>query len=114
MPHITPISNTIVTTEAVSALFWLFLGLAGPQWGAREVEVTAKGSDIVIALDISQSMLVGDVAPTRLDAVKTELGAFLNRLEDSRVGLVFFSGMAAVQNPLTLEDNRNFLYVFDV
>lgn len=86
-----------------SALFWIFLALASPQWGAREVEVTAEGSDIVVVLDISQSMLVGDISPTRLDAVKTELGAFLNRLQDSRVGLVFFSGMAAVQNPLTLD-----------
>jgi Ca-activated chloride channel homolog len=85
------------------SLVWLFLGLASPQWGAKEVVVTAEGSDIVIVLDISQSMLVSDVPPTRLGAVKTELGAFLGQLQDSRIGLVFFSGMAAVQNPLTLD-----------
>ncbi len=93
------------------ALFWLLLGLAAPQWGASEVEVTAKGSDIVIVLDISQSMLVADVTPTRLDAVKTELISFLNRLQDSRVGLVFFSGMAAVQNPLTLDYGITSIYL---
>jgi len=84
-------------------LFWLLLALARPQWGASEVTVTQQGSDIVVALDISNSMLAEDVLPNRMERAKTELGSFLDRLENSRVGLVFFAGAAFVQCPLTLD-----------
>jgi len=86
-----------------SGLFWLLLALARPQWGASEVAVTQRGSDIVVALDISNSMLAEDVPPNRLERAKAELGAFLERLRDSRVGLVFFAGSAFIQCPLTLD-----------
>ena len=86
-----------------AGLFWLLMGLARPQWGASEVTVTQRGSDIVVALDISNSMLAEDVPPNRMERAKTELGSFLDRLEDSRIGLVFFAGSAFVQCPLTLD-----------
>jgi len=86
-----------------AGLFWLLMALARPQWGASEVTVTQRGSDIVVALDISNSMLAKDVPPNRMERAKTELGSFLGRLEDSRIGLVFFAGSAFVQCPLTLD-----------
>jgi Ca-activated chloride channel family protein len=86
-----------------AGLFWLLMALARPQWGASEVTVTQRGSDIVVALDISNSMLAKDVPPNRMERAKTELGSFLGRLEDSRIGLVFFAGAAFVQCPLTLD-----------
>ncbi len=87
----------------LAGLFFLFMGLARPQWGASEVVVTQRGSDIVVALDISNSMLAEDVQPNRMERAKSELAAFLGRLEDSRVGLVFFAGSSFVQCPLTLD-----------
>lgn len=84
-------------------LFWLILALARPQWGAHEVVVKEKGTDIVIALDISNSMLAEDVAPNRLDRAKTELADFLSRIPRGRVGLVLFAGSAFVQCPLTMD-----------
>jgi Ca-activated chloride channel family protein len=87
----------------LAGLFWLLLALARPQWGASEVTVTQQGSDIVVALDISNSMLAEDVVPNRMERAKTELGSFFNRLENSRVGLVFFAGAAFIQCPLTLD-----------
>ncbi len=87
----------------LAGLFWLLLALARPQWGASEVTVTQQGSDIVVALDISNSMLAEDVVPNRMERAKAELGSFLNRTRDSRVGLVFFAGAAFVQCPLTLD-----------
>ncbi len=87
----------------LAGLFWLLLALARPQWGAREVTVTQQGSDIVVALDISNSMLAEDVVPNRMERAKSELGSFLDRLENSRVGLVFFAGAAFIQCPLTLD-----------
>ncbi len=88
---------------AFAGTFWLMLALAQPQWGAREVSVTQRGSDIVVALDISNSMLAEDVPPSRMESAKGELANFLRRLENSRVGLVFFAGSAFVQCPLTLD-----------
>ncbi len=87
----------------LAGIFWLLLALARPQWGASEVTVTQRGSDIVVALDISNSMLAEDVVPNRMERAKTELTSFLRNLEASRVGLVFFAGGAFVQCPLTLD-----------
>ncbi|MFH2053836.1 MAG: VWA domain-containing protein [bacterium] len=87
----------------IGGIFWLLLALARPQWGASEVTVTQRGSDVVVALDISNSMLAEDVVPNRMERAKAELGAFLDRLQDSRIGLVFFAGSAFVQCPLTLD-----------
>ncbi len=87
----------------LAGVFWLLLALARPQWGASEVTVTQRGSDIVVALDISNSMLAQDVLPDRLSRAKGELDAFFDRLTDSRVGLVFFAGSAFIQCPLTLD-----------
>ncbi len=86
-----------------AGVFWLLLGLARPQWGASEVTVTQRASDIVVALDISNSMLAEDVPPNRMERAKAELESFIDRLENSRIGLVFFAGAAFVQCPLTLD-----------
>ena len=104
--HIENASPRLVTWRRFllfSGLFMLLLALARPQWGASEVTVTQRGSDIVIALDISNSMMAEDVLPSRMERAKAELGSFLARLQDSRVGLVFFAGSSFVQCPLTLD-----------
>jgi len=86
-----------------AGLFWLIIAMARPQWGASEVVVSQKGTDLVIALDISNSMLAEDVAPNRISSAKAELGSFLAHLEQSRVGIVLFAGSAFVQCPLTMD-----------
>ena len=104
--HVENASPRLVTWRRFlffAGMFLLLLALARPQWGASEVTVTQRGSDIVIALDISNSMIAEDVLPNRMERAKTELGSFLARLQDSRVGLVFFAGSAFVQCPLTLD-----------
>jgi len=85
------------------ALVLLILGIAGPQWGARAVMLKRRGLDIVVALDVSRSMLAGDVKPNRLERAKREIAAILDRLAGDRVGLVVFAGSAFVQCPLTLD-----------
>ncbi len=86
-----------------SAIFWLLVALARPQWGASEVTVTQRGRDIVVALDISNSMLAEDEPPNRLERAKAELGEFIAKLEHGRIGLVLFAGAAFVQCPLTTD-----------
>jgi Ca-activated chloride channel family protein len=87
----------------LNGIFWLILALARPQWGANEVVVKEKGTDIVIALDISNSMLAEDIPPNRLERAKSEVADFLSRLPRGRIGLVLFAGSAFVQCPLTLD-----------
>ncbi|MEW5700842.1 MAG: VWA domain-containing protein [Candidatus Zixiibacteriota bacterium] len=85
------------------ALVLLILGTAGPQWGARAVMLQRRGLDIVVALDVSRSMLAADVKPNRLERAKREIAAVFDRLAGDRIGLVVFSGSAFVQCPLTLD-----------
>ena len=80
--------------------------LVGIQYGYRWQEVTQQGVDLVIALDVSDSMLVQDGAKgdvTRLDRAKREIHDLLDTMEGDRVGLVAFSGAAFLQCPLTLD-----------
>jgi Ca-activated chloride channel homolog len=106
--------------EALSAHIWkparrwrsllLLLGLAlvifavaRPQWGARAVMLKRRGLDIVVALDVSKSMLATDVKPDRLTRAKREISGVLDRLAGDRIGIVVFAGDAFVQCPLTLD-----------
>ena len=95
----------------LAGLFCLIIALARPQWGASEVVVTQKGTDIVIALDVSNSMLAEDVPPNRLGRAKAELGRFLEQQRRSRVGLVLFAGAAFVQCPLTIDYGTTSLFL---
>ncbi len=85
------------------ALALLIVAAARPQWGASQVEVQRKGSDVVFVLDISRSMLAEDIQPSRLTRAKLELSDLLDRLAGDRVGLVFFAGAAFPQCPLTVD-----------
>ncbi len=83
------------------ALACLALALARPQWGVREAEVGQEGVQVVVALDVSASMLARDVRPDRLTRAKLEIIDLMDRLDGDEVGLVLFSGAAFVQLPLT-------------
>ena len=88
----------------------VLLGLAGvcavlalmrPQWGMRVVASTRVGAEIMVALDVSRSMLAEDVAPNRLERAKAELVDLLSYLDGDQVGLIAFAGRASVLSPLT-------------
>ena len=85
----------------VLALFLLILGLAGPRWDFEWQEVKRGGVDIMIVLDVSQSMLAEDVSPNRLERAKREVVDLLGTAQGDRLGLVAFAGTAFVQCPLT-------------
>lgn len=87
----------------LGALGFMLLALAGPRWGSHYEEVTQKGVDVMIVVDVSPSMLVEDVAPSRLERARREIIDFLRVVQGDRVGLVAFSGAAFVQCPLTLD-----------
>jgi Ca-activated chloride channel family protein len=87
----------------LTVLSLLVLAAARPQWGASEVKVEQEGVDLIVALDISRSMLAEDVKPDRLTRAKAEIGDFIAALAGDRVGLVFFAGAAFPQCPLTVD-----------
>ena len=87
----------------VTAVALLSLALAGPQVGTQLREIKREGIDLVIALDVSASMLAEDVAPNRLGRARNEIKRLLNELRGDRVGLVIFAGDAFIQCPLTTD-----------
>ena len=87
----------------LAALGLMLLALAGPRWGSHYQEVSQKGVDIMIVLDVSSSMLVSDVKPDRLERARREISDFIQVVQGDRVGLVAFSGAAFIQCPLTLD-----------
>ena len=87
----------------VFALFFIIFSLARPQFGSKLVEVKQKASDVVIAVDVSKSMLAEDIKPSRLDKAKSMLSMLINQLGGNRVGIIAFAGVAFWQCPLTLD-----------
>jgi Ca-activated chloride channel family protein len=81
----------------------LIIALAGPRWGSHYQEVSQKGVDIIILVDVSPSMLVEDIQPNRLERARREILDLLRVVQGDRIGLVSFSGAAFVQCPLTLD-----------
>ncbi len=79
------------------------VALIRPKWGYRWEEVKRRGVDIMIALDVSKSMLAEDVSPNRIERAKREIIDLLKILEGDRVGLVAFAGTSFLQTPLTLD-----------
>lgn len=89
---------------------WLWLGLsfaivaaARPQWGRLEEPIFDQAREILIAIDLSRSMLTPDVKPSRLDRAKLLTQSLLEKLAGERVGLVVFSGTAFLQSPLSAD-----------
>lgn len=87
----------------LGAMGLILFALAGPRWGSHYQEVTRKGVDIMLLMDVSQSMLVEDVQPNRLERARREALDLLRILQGDRIGLVVFSGAAYLQCPLTLD-----------
>lgn len=87
----------------ILAVAALVTAMARPQFGTRVETVRREGQDIVVALDLSLSMLAEDVTPNRLERAKLAVARLINRLDGDRIGLVAFAGDAFVQSPLTVD-----------
>ncbi len=85
----------------LTALGLLILAAARPMIGPRSLDTEQSGAEFFIALDVSKSMLVRDVEPDRLDAVKASLSKWLETRHGDRIGLILIAGDAFVQAPLT-------------
>ena len=85
------------------AFFCFILGLARPQMGAKLKEHETKGAEIMICLDVSNSMLAEDYSPSRLDRAKLAISRVVDKLQGDRIGLIIFAGTSFVQLPITTD-----------
>lgn len=95
-----------------STYFVLFIvALLGPSFGQSSKEIRSVGKDIMVAVDLSESMRANDIAPTRLEKVKFELKNLVDAFSSDRIGIVIFSSEAFVQCPLTYDQNALYLFI---
>ncbi len=85
------------------AFFFFVLGIARPQMGAKLKEHETKGAEIMICLDVSNSMLAEDYSPSRLDRAKLAISRVVDKLQGDRIGLIIFAGSSFVQLPITTD-----------
>ncbi len=90
-------------TCIIIGLAFLILAVARLQFGTHLESIKREGLDIVVAMDVSTSMLAQDQQPNRLEHAKRDLRSIVSRLNGDRIGLVSFAGDAFVQCPLTLD-----------
>ena len=87
----------------VNAFIVIVFMLARPQFGAKLETVKKQGVEIMIALDVSNSMMAEDYSPNRLERAKLAISSLVDKLRDDRIGLVVFAGTSFVQLPVTTD-----------
>jgi len=98
-----PWRRTVRAGLVVGGLLALIVALIGPRFGTQLRTVERRGVDLMVALDVSESMRAKDVAPSRLERAKKGVRDLLGKLRGDRVGLVLFAGTGFVQAPLTTD-----------
>ena len=86
-----------------SGFILMVVGVCGPLIGSKLEEVKRKGSDIIICMDVSNSMRSEDIRPNRLERSKQAVSRLIDRLEGDRIGIVVFAGDAYMQLPITTD-----------
>jgi Ca-activated chloride channel family protein len=87
----------------ILAILFLVLALSRPQWG-QKTEISGRmGIDVMIAIDVSKSMLAQDLSPNRLENAKSSLNLIIDELAGNRIGLTAFAGSSFVNCPLTTD-----------
>ena len=103
MPSASGAKGWIRVSLFAAAFFFFTIGLSRPQIGAKLKDRSTKGVEIMIALDVSNSMLAEDYSPNRLERAKLSISSLVDRLRDDRIGLVVFAGTSFVQLPVTTD-----------
>ncbi len=89
----------------------MIIALLGPSFGDNKKEVNIVGKDIMILVDLSESMNADDIKPTRLEKVKFEMKKIIDQFSSDRIGIIMFSSEAYVQCPLTYDKNALNLFI---
>lgn len=92
----------------------LIIGLSDPQVGTKMEEAKRSGSDVIVLLDVSNSMLAGDLAPSRLENAKRAISQMIDNMHNDRIGIVIFAGEAYVQLPITTDHSAAKLFLDNI
>ncbi len=101
MPYMSKDRKIIKFILLMASWVLLVIGLANPQIGSRLEKVERKGADLMIALDVSNSMLAQDIRPDRLTRAKQAISRLVDKLSGDRIGIIVFAGRAYTQLPIT-------------
>lgn len=93
------------------ALAFIITGVARPQFGSKLKKIKREGIEIVIALDVSNSMMAEDIKPNRLDRAKMAISRLVDKLKNDKIGLIVFAGDAYTQLPITSDYNSAKLFL---
>ena len=102
-PNVSHVRPHVKFYLQLAALILLIVVLAQPQFGSKEETVKRQGIEVMIALDVSNSMLAEDIQPSRLDKAKQMVAQLVDGMQDDRVGMIVFAGDAYVQLPITVD-----------
>ncbi|MBN2214243.1 MAG: VWA domain-containing protein [Bacteroidales bacterium] len=103
MPDVSAAKAHMKFIFVLLALVFLIFAIAGPQFGSRLKEVKRQGIEIILALDVSNSMMAEDIQPNRLERAKQAISTLIDRLENDKIGLIVFAGDAYTQIPITTD-----------
>lgn len=103
MPHYSRAKGWVRISIFTLAFAFFVVGLSRPQIGAKVSERQTKGAEIMICLDVSNSMLARDYSPDRLDRAKLAISSLVDKLREDRIGLIVFAGSSFVQLPITTD-----------
>lgn len=96
------------------AFVFFIIGLANPQIGSKLEEMKRKGVEIIIALDVSNSMMAEDIKPNRLERAKRTVSQLIDKLHGDKVGLIVFAGKAFVQMPTTTDSRAAKMFLSSI
>jgi len=103
MPDRSPARQNLKFILFLFVLLLVIIALARPQFGSKLEEVKREGIEMIIALDVSRSMLAEDIKPNRLERAKQAIVNLVDRMQDDKIGMIVFAGDAYTQLPITTD-----------
>jgi len=113
-PSMSKARRAVKVSLVLAGAVLMLVALARPQWGFVWQEVKRTGLDMMIAIDVSKSMLANDVKPNRLERSKFAVKDLIKKLDGDRIGLIAFAGTSFLQCPLTIDYNGFLLSLDDL
>jgi len=111
MPEFSKLRPIIKFSILMLSLTFIILAIARPQVGSKLKEIKTKGAEIIIALDVSNSMLAQDISPNRLEKAKASIVKLMDKLYTDKLGIIIFAGEASTQVPMTNDYTSSKLFV---
>ncbi|TAL70081.1 MAG: VWA domain-containing protein [Bacteroidetes bacterium] len=114
MPDVSKYKSVIKASLLLAGLALIILGIANPQIGTKLENFKREGVDVIIAIDVSNSMKAEDIKPNRLERAKQYVSKLIDKMYNDRIGLIVFAGDAFIQLPLTTDYSAAKLFLSTV